>query len=341
MHNGVMNEPGRYAIDSKYLVPLAPRAKWDGWFAISIFPGSAPVRWVKAHLYSRACGEGLRPFSLVEGIGETSEVCIAWADRDSVHVRVSSLPEGRQRGSASPLLVDYGESFSFSGGWPDYRMTFAVPGGEASAGFDFHASWPIWWSKFGRMLQYVGQHSGVRVNLAGEGTSLNLEGFGVIEHVAGYAAPFDVTRVLPAHFHWDVLVFENAGPAANSAAGLSFGAMGTTLVPLKAAARLPHGEPRKMRGLWIRYLETERGRDRAGNDIMFPVRWEGVMRSRAGTFRYVARAATPVATIIPGGGMTGFDFEGRWVSKGRRPELLRGFGFNEYGDFSGGLLRLT
>ncbi|MHB8896474.1 MAG: hypothetical protein ACYC99_15025, partial [Candidatus Geothermincolia bacterium] len=62
---------------------------------------------------------------------------------------------------------------------------------------------------------------------------------------------------------------------------------------------------------------------------------------RSGTFRYTAKAATPVAKVIPGGGMLGFDFEGRWTSAGSRPAMLSGYGFNEYGDFSRGLLRLT
>lgn len=336
-----MDRISSLSINPKYLVPLAPRAAWDGWFAISIFPEGSPVRWLKAHLYSRSCREGMYPFSLVEGIGDTSEVCIMWATADDVQIRQSSLPEGRQSGTISPLLVDYDENFTLQGEWPDYRMMFSLPGGQATAHFDFEAGWPIWWSKFGRMLQYIGQHSQVKVSFSEEGTSLDLDGFGVIEHVAGYKAPVDVTKVVPMHFHWDVLVFENSGSPTDSAAGLSFGARGTTLVPLKARARLPHAEPRRMRGLWVRYLKAERGKDPQGNDIMIPLKWEGVMRSLQGTFRYVARAATPVATVIPGGGMMGFDFEGRWVSKGTRPEILRGYGFNEYGDFSSGLLRLT
>lgn len=328
-------------IDPRYLVPLAPRAAWDGWFAISIFGEGSPVRWLKAHLYSRSCKEGMHPFSLVEGIGEGSEVCIMWATADDVQIRHSELQRGKESGSVSPLMVDYDENFTLSGEWPRYKMMFAMPGGQATAHFDFEAGWPIWWSRFGPALQYIGQHSHVKVRFVEEDTALDLEGFGVIEHVAGAAAPFDITDVLPAHFHWDVLVFEDGSSPYDSAAGLSFGALGTTLVPLKAAAQLPGGEAMRMRGLWVRYLETTRGTDPEGREMMIPVRWEGVMRNRLGTFRYTAKAATPVAKVIPGGGMLGFDFEGRWTSQGARHEILRGYGFNEYGDFSGGLLRLT
>jgi hypothetical protein len=336
-----MNKSGRSAIEPRYLVPLAPRAAWDGWFAIAIFPDGSPVRWLKAHLYSRSCKQGRYPFSLVEGIGENCEVCILWATTDGVKMRLSELPQGKESGSASPLMVDYDENFTLQGEWPEYKMRFALPGGHTVAHFDFSAGWPIWWSRFGPVLQYIGQHSHVTVSLSDEDTRLDLEGFGVIEHVAGAAAPFDITGVLPVHFHWDVIVFEDADSRFDSAAGLSFGALGTTLVPLKAAVQLPGREAMGMRGLWVRYLETSRETGPDGKDIMIPLRWEGVMRNRRGTFRYTARAATPVAKVIPGGGMLGFDFEGRWTSKGSRHQILRGYGFNEYGDFSGGLLRLT
>lgn len=336
-----MDRPSSYAIDPRYLVPLAPRAAWDGWFAISIFPEGSPVRWLKAHLYSRSCSSGNYPFSLVEGIGESSEVCIMWASENDVQVRQSSLPGGKESGSVSPLMVDYDENFTLQGDWPEYSMMFALPGGQATAHFDFETGWPIWWSKFGRVLQYVGQHSRVSAKFSEEGTSLDLEGFGVMEHVAGGAAPFDITSALPVHFHWDVLVFEDASSPFDSAAGLSFGARGATLVPLKAAAALPGDKPRGMRGLWVRYLDATRGTGADGKDIMIPLKWEGVMRNIHGTFRYVATACTPVAKVIPGGGMLGFDFEGRWTTGGQRPRILRGYGFNEYGDFSGGLLRFT
>ncbi|HEY5526039.1 MAG TPA: hypothetical protein VIK02_00490 [Candidatus Anoxymicrobiaceae bacterium] len=326
-------------IEPKYLVPLA-RAAWDGWFAISIFPKGSPVRWLKAHMYSRNCGPGPYPFSLVEGLGENTEVMVAWANEDAVEIRQSEVTGG-PAATESPLMVSFGENFSLLGDWPLYQSMYSLPGGHTTAHFDFEAGWPIWWSKFGPMLQYVGQHSKVAVEFAEGDESLELEGFGVIEHVAGAAASFDITKAVPGHFHWDVLVFDEAETPVDSAAGLSLGARGATLLPLKAVAQFPGGAHRGMRGLWVRYLEMTCGLGPDGRDMAFPVGWQGVMRNMKGTFRYEATAATPVAKNIPGGGMLGFDFEGKWTSAGTPPKTLSGYGFNEYGDFGAGLVHLA
>jgi len=333
-------------VDPKYLTPLAPRAAWDGWFAIAMFPAGSPLRWLKAHAYRRDDEPGRFPFSLVEGMGEQTEVMIAWANADEVEVKVSVVEPEPLTAAASPLRVALGESFLLEGKAPDYRMTFTLPANRGCASFNFRTGWPIWWAKFGPMLQYVGQHSGVSVDfpsrsVSGNGSeTLALDGFGVMEHVAGASASFDFTGT-PLHFHWDVLAFDDAQSPFDSAAGLSIGMGGRTIVPLKAAARFPGSEARGMRGLWVKYREVTTGVDEAGNAIMVPVRWEGLMRSSQGTFRYEATAATPVAGIVPGGGMLGFDFEGRWTTRGSNRTTLRGYGFNEYGDFSGALEQLA
>lgn len=64
-----MKKKALEAVDPKYLVPLAPKAAWDGWFAIVIFPGDAPLRWLKAHFYNCAYTPGWYPLSLLEAIG--------------------------------------------------------------------------------------------------------------------------------------------------------------------------------------------------------------------------------------------------------------------------------
>jgi hypothetical protein len=60
-----------------------------------------------------------------------------------------------------------------------------------------------------------------------------------------------------------------------------------------------------------------------------PLRWDGVLRTRAGTLRYEAHAETPVATMVPGGGFLGTTWEGEWEdAAGARS--ARGTGYTEY-----------
>jgi len=91
-----------------------------------------------------------------------------------------------------------------------------------------------------------------------------------------------------------------------------------------------------MRGLRVRYLEVD---DHPAHDgrVLAPTRWEGEMRSRRGVFRYTARASTPVAALVPGGGMLGFEFDGEWSARDGGSAVWSGVGFCEYGDFPGNL----
>jgi hypothetical protein len=325
-----------WSVENKHLLPFVPPAAWDGWFAIAIPPRASGLRWCKAHFYHRSCPAGEHPFSLLEALGEQTEVMIAWATEDEVAVHDAGLPEGTLTCFSSPLAVTYEDNFLFEGAAGGYEMSFALPGKRRSANFRFEAGWPIWWSRFGRMISYVGLHSRLSLELADEGSLKLLDSFGVMEHVTGAALPFDVRRV-PVSYHWDVLAFEDAASPFDSAAGLSIGVGGGTFIPLKAAACLPGARPAGMRGLWVTYHEVDLDEDALGNTIMVPVRWEGLMRNRKGTLRYEAKAATPAAGILPGGAMLGFDFECTWTSGGSRKTSYAGTGFCEYGDFSGRL----
>jgi len=332
-----MKKKALETVNHKYLVPLAPKAAWDGWFAIVIFPGDAPLRWLKAHFYNRAYTPGWYPLSLLEAIGESTEVLITWGSRHEVEVHQHRFEGNTVSAESSPLSIAFEDSFLLEGTAPHYRMSFSLPGSEVSARFEFETGWPIWWSRFGRLLQYVGQHSKAFAELVTDEGTFGLEGLGVMEHVAGTAVPFDFTRAAPINFHWDVLAFEESTSPFDSAAGLSVGVEGKNVMPLRAGLRLPDHEPWRMRGLWVRYLETTVGRDLNDEEIMVPLRWQGKMRNLKGTFTYEATAATPAAGILPGGAMLGFDFTGRWVGRGSHARLFSGTGFTEYGDFSGRL----
>ena len=328
-------------VKPEHLVPWVPRCSWDGWFAIAIFPPGSPVRWLKAHLFHRACKPGRHPFAAVEGLDETSEILIAWATEENVQVLQREVETKSLAASSSPLRVALEGRFLLEGEAPRYSMTFQLPEDRAVARFDFETGWPIWWSRWGRLLSYVGQHSAVRVCLDRPGLKQDVEGFGVMEHVCGISMPFDFTRMLPLHYHWDVLSFHTSGSPLNSAAGLSIGRKGDTLIKLRAAARLPGRSTEAMQGLSVRYLEVSRARGPDGKEFMVPIRWQGTLRSAGGTFGYTARSVTPLAEIIPAGGMLGFDFQGAWEAPGERHASWEGTGFTEYGDFSGRLVKLS
>jgi len=159
--------------------------------------------------------------------------------------------------------------------------------------------------------------------------------------VCGASLPLDFTRALPFHCHGDVLAFHTPGSPTDSAAGLSIGRGGETLLELRAAARLPGRPAEAVRGLRVRHPETEVRQDRRGKDFLAPVRWPGELRRPHGRFRREARAATPLADILPAGGMLGFDFSGAWSAPGGGRREWEGTGFCEHGDFSGKLAGRT
>lgn len=326
-------------VGTKYLVPRAPGSSWDGWFAIAIFPPGSRVKWLKAHLYRSVCRPGRYPLAALEGFTDRSESMIAWATGEGASVLKDEPGAGVPGVSANPLKVSLGDLFLLEGTAPDYTMVFRLPGAKAM--FHFRAGWPIWWARGGRMVTYPGQHSSVAVRLERDTETFEAEGFGVMEHVCGISVPFDFTRHLFSHFHWDVLAFHAPVSPFDSAAGLHVGLRGGVSLAIKAAAKVPGLGPAVMRGLSIRYLETSLANGESGEDIMVPLAWEGRMRNRAGELRYEARSNTPVTAILPGGGFLGFDFEGEWAPRGRPIEKLEGTGFTEYADFSGGLAALA
>lgn len=329
-HNIRMIKTG--APGDKFFLPYQPKAGWDGWFGIAVFPAYAPVRWCKAHFYRRwsPAPPERYPLSLLESIGQRTEVMIATATTESVQVDMADGFDLAPAVCPNPLEIDFGDEMRLRKEESGYRLSYRVPGTEKAMDFKMDAGWPIYWSKFGRILQYVGVHSAASVSL----DKSTLNGLGVIEHVTGASIPFDFRRVLPVTFHWDVLSFDKAVSRFDSAAGLSIGHGGNTLVPLKAAAQVPGEDPSNMRGLYLKYLEVESAAGENGGEVMVPVRWEGMMRSRHGTLRYEARASTPCALILPLGGMLGFDFEAVWTGHGKTKRTLIGTGFTEYGGFT-------
>jgi len=322
----------------RHLLPMVPRASWDGWFAIALFPPEAPLRWLKAHLFHRACRPGRHPLAVFEGMDAVSELVIMFADTRETTISRCDLNLTKLQSTTSPFCVEAPNCFRFAGETPQFTMDFRLPEAQTRASFRFTTDWPIWWSRWGRLLHYVGQHAMVTAELERAGRKIMHSGLGVMEHVCGAAPPFDVTRLAPLHWHWDVLSFTTPDDPGASAAGLALGLGGRTRVRLRAGLRLPGEKARALRGLDVRYLEFSEEPGPDGRPIAVPQAWEGVMNNRRGELRYEARRATPVAKVVPGGGFLGFDFTAEWRPPRGASRPLSGVGFCEYGDF---MRRLT
>lgn len=320
-----------------HLASWMPKSSWDGWFGIAVFPPTSPLRWLKAHFFHRHCAPGKHPLASFEGMDRTSEALIVWATTESITVHKQDLEIGLLQSSPVPLKVEFPGHFSFKGEAPDYWMEIRIPDDQVSIRFEFRAGWPIWWSRWGRFLHYIGQHSSVSVELVEKSQCRRLEGLGVVEHVCGMSTPFVTNKITPIHWHWDVLSFGTS--PLDSGAGLSLGIRGRTFLPLRAAARIPGHEVMDMRGLRVRYNELAMVEGPERRPVVVSVRWEGLMKSREGVLHYRATAKTPTAFLIPDGGMLGFDLEGEWRGTGGSVVSLTGSGFTEYADFSGYLVK--
>ncbi len=317
------------------LVSFKPRSSWDGWFAIAIFPLGSDLLWLKAHMFMRSCGKKMHPVASFEGMDRHSELMISYAGAEDLHVETRQIDTGRLTSSENPLNVELEDIFKFEGTEGKYQMHFKMPGTGTVARFDFISGWPLWWSKWGSLLHYIGQHCQVRASVQGKDINTGLKGFGVVEHVCGFSLPFDITKVLPVNYHWDVLAFHTPDAPFDSAAGLFLGYKSKAFIGLRAAVKFPERPATAMKGLHVEYLETAEEVDGKGKIISRPLKWQGKMESEEGIFNYIAKSSTPLAKIIPGGGMQGFIFEGEMKLKSGGSGILTGTGFSEYGNFAG------
>lgn len=317
------------------MASFKPRSSWDGWFAIAIFPQGCELLWLKAHMFMRSCGEKMHPVASFEGMDRHSELMISYAGAHDLHVETAKIDTRRLTSSENPLTVELDDIFKFEGTEGNYQMHFKMPGTGTVARFDFISGWPLWWSKWGSLLHYIGQHSQVSASIQGKDINTGLKGFGVVEHVCGFSLPFDITRLLPIHYHWDVLAFHTPDVSFDSAAGLFLGYKSKAFIGLRAAAKFPDKSVTAMKGLHVKYLEVADEDDGKGQKISIPLKWQGKMESEEGVFNYIAKSSTPLAKIIPDGGMQGFIFEGEMKPKAGASIIFTGTGFSEYGNFAG------
>ena len=257
---------------------------------IGIFPVESSIRWCKVQLYSGCVRHSL---AAVEGMDRTPQRLIVAASKDEVF-----RDEQPVAFTASP------EAFEIRSGdlrWRGFPAS-KLQSNHVSAAVD--ARDPFSWVSIRGVLTYWTAFGGGTFETPlGSGA-----GAGLVEHAWGASSSVDVGRLAPRRWQWDVLRFEDG----STCAGLSVYGQPA----LRSGGRAP-GAPFST-GLGLRVSVLERDGDG------LPARWRGRVHLHSGTVSYEARASTPVAREIAGGGFVGFEFEGSHAGR-----AVSGTGFTE------------
>ncbi len=280
-----------------------PPAAWEAYLLIGVFPDGSAHAWTKAHVFVGRARPGWHCLSAAEALDGPGETVVLSADSKRIEKHAWSVDERtceRARGAwqvKAPGLEWAGFPASVLSVREPARIDARVEAGSGA-----------WWVEVPRVLSYFTAFGRVTwSDAAGES-----RGVALLERAWGADAPLDVAKLAPRRWQWDVLVGDDGAVHA----GLWVAGVG-----LRTMARAREGDPvstgRAMR------VRVKSWRQELGRRV--PEAWEGEMRTRAGMLRYEARASTPVAAMVPGGGFVGMTWEGKW--EGRR---VRGTGFSEY-----------
>lgn len=314
-------------MDMRDLLPRSPRARWDGFFLIGIFPPDCPVRWLKFHLFVGADRPGRVPIAAMEGMEGEGELFEAICLEDRLFTQQHPTSLDALRSTPEPFSLSLLGRFEMSGAWPDFSMAVTDPAHGMEGRFRVEARDRQTWCRLGNVLSYFGLHSGLRGDLRIEGKDHALDGFGILEHAWGTDTRIPMPRLVRGVWHWDVLWFGRPEEPDAAVAALAVAPFGIRVLPFRGGGRVP-GEPfRAWRGLRVEYLET---REVEGEAV--PVQWRGTVESRAGTIRYKATAAGPVLRPFEHGAFLGFTFEGSYEPRSGPPRPVAGTGFTEFFD---------
>ncbi|HLW17619.1 MAG TPA: hypothetical protein VKV69_09720 [Actinomycetota bacterium] len=272
------------------LARRSPPAAWEAYFLIGIFPVESSVRWCKVQLYSGCARHSL---AAVEGMDREPQRLVVAASKDEVF-----RDEQPAAFTASPDSFEIRSSDLQWRGFPSSRLQ----SDHLSARADAHD--PFSWVSLPRVLTYWTAFG----RGAFETPLGSAEGAALVEHAWGASSSIDIGRLAPRRWQWDVLRFEDG----STCAGLSIYGRPA----LRSGGRAP-GAPFST-GLGLRVSVLERDRDG------LPARWRGRLHLHTGTVTYEARASTPVAREIAGGGFVGFEFEGSHAGR-----AVAGTGFTE------------
>lgn len=234
----------------------------------------------------------------MEALDGAGERALVVATRDGVDRDVAPIDEATCERAADAWDVR-APGFAWRG-FPESVLTIAAPRVEMRA-----ATRDVgWWARIPRILSYASAFGSMTWRDAlGES-----RGVALVERAWGCAVPFDVARLAPRRWQWDVLATDDG----HAVAGLWIAGAGVrTMGRPMEGERFATGRSMRIR---VHEWKEEHGRH-------VPSRWEGAI----GKLRYQARAATPIAPMVPGGGFVGTTWEGECGSR-----ALRGTGFTEY-----------
>jgi hypothetical protein len=275
------------------LARRSPPAAWEAYFLIGVFPRESSLRWVKVQLFSGARRHAL---AAVEGMDRSPQRLVAAGTKDEIFRDEQPVPF-----TASPDDFEIGAGDLHWRGFPSSTLQCGSP----PLFVTMHPRDPFSWVSIPRVLSYW--------TCFGTGSFETpwgvAEGAALVEHAWGTDSAFDVARASPRRWQWDVLRFEDG----STSAGLSVYGMPA----LRSGGRAPGAS--FSTGLGLRVSVRERDTDGS------PVRWRGRLHLHSGSIYYEARASTPVAREVPGGGFVGFEFEGSHAGRG-----VGGTGFTEF-----------
>ncbi len=297
------------SIKPHWLGRKSPPDAWEAFFLIGVFPGSGELRWVKFQLFSGGRNPGRHCFSALEAMDGPGEELVLLGFGDRIETIRRPLDTPYLSRATETWQVRSSPGLNWTGNWPETKLNYAplrISATTRASHLHVWASLPgviSYWSAFG--------------SLDWKQDGKLLTGQGIVEHAWGGDSRFNIDRITPPRWQWDVLTFEDG----SACAGLMTEIAGRQ-VGLRSGGTAPGQNFTTGRGIRVKVSNwiTEESR-------RVPQEWAGTMRLGKWQFDYNARKSTPVAAVLPCGGFMGFDFEGRWRGEST---VFRGSGFTEY-----------
>lgn len=309
-------------------LPRVPRAKWDGWFFIGIFPDG----FVKFQIYHAAFSKKAFSLASAEGMQE-SEALFMLGGKQQPFVHRAPFGSKELTVSDDPFCVSV-EGFNLK------HSGVKIETQEVSCAFNFTPAYRLPWLSLKNFLTYAGCHGAAEGQIVIHGNKCDVRGLGILEHAYGWASRLNPRSFVKGLWHWDVVSFAGNKHAGleDAVAGLFISPIRSMGLPLRGFGKFPSEPPEKLNGLSVKYLESSVSQK---TKLAYPMRWQGTMKGSSGTFTYEASALAEPIGGIPDGGFMGFRYEGTYRKKDGRTFASSGTGFTEYASPGGAFARIA